>query len=187
VKVYHEGAKKYGENTWQNLDDGYNRYKGAMMRHLVLYEKGEIFDEETGCRHLAQVAWNAIAMLHCSLHIKGGFKCNEADERFVDWLNKKSNAEKKEKSPAFYGGLCDRIINKEQEYDIRCQTTSDGIYLFDMNNVTKLERVISALHITNKTVKVAEVALLHFPFDFDKANEKQKEFYISAMNFLDFK
>ena len=67
VKVYHEGAKKYGENTWQNLPDGYNRYKGAMMRHLVLHEKEEIFDKETGCRHLAQVAWNAIAMLNCSL------------------------------------------------------------------------------------------------------------------------
>jgi hypothetical protein len=97
VKVYHEGAKKYGENTWQNLDDGYNRYKGAMMRHLVAHEKGEIFDEETGCRHLAQVAWNAIAMLHCSFHFKGGFKCNEAEERFVDWFNKKSNAEKSKK------------------------------------------------------------------------------------------
>lgn len=67
VKVYHAGAKKYGENTWQNLPDGYNRYKGAMMRHLVLHEKGEIFDEETGCMHLAQVAWNAIAILNCSL------------------------------------------------------------------------------------------------------------------------
>jgi hypothetical protein len=67
IKVYHAGAKKYGENTWQKLPDGYNRYKGAMMRHLVLHEKGEIFDEETGCRHLAQVAWNAIAMLNCSL------------------------------------------------------------------------------------------------------------------------
>lgn len=70
VKVYHQGAKKYGANTWQNLNDGYDRYKGAMFRHLVLYEKGEEFDQETGCRHLAQVAWNAIAMLHCSLNSK---------------------------------------------------------------------------------------------------------------------
>lgn len=67
VKVYHAGAKKYGANTWQNLDDGYSRYKGAMMRHLVLHEKGEEIDEETGCFHLAQVAWNAIAMLHIYL------------------------------------------------------------------------------------------------------------------------
>lgn len=64
VKVYHEGAKKYGENTWQNLDNAYQRYKGALLRHLLEYEKGNRYDEETGCAHLAQVAWNAIAMLH---------------------------------------------------------------------------------------------------------------------------
>lgn len=66
VQVYHEGSKKYGANTWQGLEEGYNRYKAAMFRHLLLHEKGEIFDPETGCRHLAQVAWNAIAMLHIS-------------------------------------------------------------------------------------------------------------------------
>ena len=66
VKVYHAGAEKYGPNMWQNLENGYERYKAAMMRHLVEYEKGNEFDQETGCRHLAQVAWNAIAMLHIS-------------------------------------------------------------------------------------------------------------------------
>lgn len=66
VKVYTEGANKYGVNTWQNLENGYNRYKAALFRHLLEYEKGNEFDEETGCRHLAQVVWNAIALLHIS-------------------------------------------------------------------------------------------------------------------------
>ena len=56
VKVYTEGAKKYGPNNWQNLDNGYQRYKA----------------EETGCRHLAQVVWNAIALLHISKENKDG-------------------------------------------------------------------------------------------------------------------
>lgn len=64
VKVYTAGAKKYGPDQWQNLPDGYKRYKAALFRHLVEYEKGNWLDEETGCIHLAQVAWNAIAMLH---------------------------------------------------------------------------------------------------------------------------
>lgn len=64
VKVYTAGAKKYGPNQWQNLQDGYQRYKGAMLRHLAEVEKGNAIDEETGCMHCAQVAWNAIAMLH---------------------------------------------------------------------------------------------------------------------------
>ena len=64
VKVYTEGAKKYTPNGWQNVPNGYERYKAAMFRHLVEFEKGNEIDEETGCLHLAQVAWNAIAMLH---------------------------------------------------------------------------------------------------------------------------
>lgn len=68
VKVYTTGSKKYGENTWQNLPNGLQRYKAAMLRHLVAFEKGEEVDKETGCNHLAQVAWNAIAMLWVSKH-----------------------------------------------------------------------------------------------------------------------
>lgn len=66
VKVFTSGSIKYGDNTWQGLENGYQRYKAAMFRHLLEYEKGTEFDEETGCRHLAQVAWNAISMLYLS-------------------------------------------------------------------------------------------------------------------------
>ena len=70
VRVYTEGAKKYEANSWQNLPDGYNRYKAAMFRHLLAFETGHEVDEETGCLHLAQVAWNAIAMLYYSIKKK---------------------------------------------------------------------------------------------------------------------
>lgn len=40
VKVYTFGAEKYGDNNWQNLPDGYDRYKAAMFRHLVASERG---------------------------------------------------------------------------------------------------------------------------------------------------
>lgn len=62
--VYTAGAKKYGPNRWQHLEDGYARYQGAMLRHLTFVEEGVVRDEETQCLHAAQVAWNAIAMLH---------------------------------------------------------------------------------------------------------------------------
>lgn len=70
VEVYTKGAEKYSDNSWQNLENGLQRYKAALLRHLVAYEKGEEFDEETHCKHLAQVAWNAIAMLWLSKHKK---------------------------------------------------------------------------------------------------------------------
>ena len=70
VKVYTAGANKYGENRWQNLDNGIKRYKGALLRHLVEFENGNEMDEDTQCKHLAQVAWNAIAMLYLSKKLK---------------------------------------------------------------------------------------------------------------------
>lgn len=72
AKVYTAGAEKYGEHTWENLTNGYERYKGAMLRHLTEVEKGNAIDEDTGCLHAAQIAWNAIAMLH--------FKMKEYEE-----------------------------------------------------------------------------------------------------------
>lgn len=70
ARVYTQGAKKYADNSWQDLENGYERYKGALLRHLYAAETKE-FDEDTGCRHLAQVAWNAIALLWISKHKKG--------------------------------------------------------------------------------------------------------------------
>lgn len=66
VKVYTFGAEKYAENSWQNLDDGYRRYKAALLRHIVAYEKGEVTDPESGLPHMAHAAWNALALLHFS-------------------------------------------------------------------------------------------------------------------------
>ena len=67
ARVLTAGAKKYGANNWQGLEDGYERYKGAMLRHLTEVEKGIEIDADTGCRHIAQVACNALFMLHFKL------------------------------------------------------------------------------------------------------------------------
>lgn len=67
AKVYTAGAEKYGPHNWENLPNGYERYKGAMLRHLTELEKGNDVDKDTGCLHAAQIAWNAIAMLHCKM------------------------------------------------------------------------------------------------------------------------
>lgn len=70
AKVFTAGAKKYGERTWTELDNGYERYKGALLRHLCELEKGNDIDPDTGCLHCAQVAWNALAMLHFKMSEK---------------------------------------------------------------------------------------------------------------------
>jgi hypothetical protein len=68
VKVFHFGARKYSPNSWQNLEDGYSRYKAAMFRHIEAFESGQPLDSESGLPHLAHAAWNALAMLHFSIH-----------------------------------------------------------------------------------------------------------------------
>ena len=67
VDVYTAGAKKYGENRWQYLPNGVNRYLGAFFRHLTAYKRGEQFDPEDGCLHLDKCIWNMIAVRHCFL------------------------------------------------------------------------------------------------------------------------
>lgn len=64
VKVYTFGAKKYGANRWQNLPDAKERYKAAMLRHLVELDKGNMTDRESGLHHAAHMVWNAIAILY---------------------------------------------------------------------------------------------------------------------------
>lgn len=51
VRVYTEGAKKYADNSWQNIPDGFERYRAALLRHMTAYMKGERYDKETGLMH----------------------------------------------------------------------------------------------------------------------------------------
>lgn len=61
------GANKYTDNGWKHVPDGAERYGDAMYRHLMSAAKGEEFDRESGLRHLAHAAWNALAVLELLL------------------------------------------------------------------------------------------------------------------------
>lgn len=64
AKVFTEGAKKYGDNNWQLVENGRQRYLDALMRHVAAYAKGEkINEEDFGLEHMAHVAWNALALM----------------------------------------------------------------------------------------------------------------------------
>lgn len=67
VEIYNFGAQKYAPNTWQNLPDGENRYRAALLRHMTAHCKGEFRDPESGLLHAAHMAWNAIAVLHFAM------------------------------------------------------------------------------------------------------------------------
>ena len=67
VEVYHFGATKYGPDTWKQLENGEQRYKAALLRHLVEHDKNELRDTESGLLHMQHVCWNAIAMLYFAI------------------------------------------------------------------------------------------------------------------------
>src|SRR5690554_7933557 len=60
------GAKKYSRGGWQSVPRGVERYTDAMWRHLLEDGISE-FDVDSGLRHAAQVAWNALARLELML------------------------------------------------------------------------------------------------------------------------
>lgn len=60
------GAEKYTRGGWQEVDDGYNRYTAAMLRHYFAEAK-EDYDRDIPVLHAAQVAWNALARLELTL------------------------------------------------------------------------------------------------------------------------
>lgn len=70
AKVTTAGAAKYTPNGWRSVPDAEARYLDAGMRHLLAYGRGERIDSDTGCLHLAQAAWNLLAVLDLSLSAK---------------------------------------------------------------------------------------------------------------------
>ena len=57
------GCQKYGEGNWQYLENGIDRYKDALFRHLFQWMQGEEIDKESGIKHLSHALWNLTAVL----------------------------------------------------------------------------------------------------------------------------
>ena len=63
AKVYTFGCKKYSERSWQTVPNGRARYEAGMFRHIDAFKRGEYANwEDGGCLHVAQVAFNALAI-----------------------------------------------------------------------------------------------------------------------------
>lgn len=63
VKIGTFGAKKYSDNGWEQVPNGYERYSDAMMRHWLDEAAGENLDPQSQLMHAAHFAWNALATL----------------------------------------------------------------------------------------------------------------------------
>lgn len=78
AKILTFGAKKYSDNSWQELPNFWNRYKGALLRHLTAISKGEMNDPESGLPHIDHVLCNAM-FLSWGYHNGKGVTVEEKD------------------------------------------------------------------------------------------------------------
>lgn len=64
------GAEKYDDDNWKLGTDpkDIRRIYGAIQRHLLAHQSGEIIDKETGLNHMLHVATNAMFLYY---HTKG--------------------------------------------------------------------------------------------------------------------
>lgn len=61
------GAAKYSENGWLQVENGVARYTDALDRHRLLEQVDGPLDPESGLKHAAHLAWNALARLELML------------------------------------------------------------------------------------------------------------------------
>ncbi len=61
------GASKYAWKGWESVDDGWNRYSNAMVRHITKESYEGSRDADSGLLHAAHCAWNALARLEMLL------------------------------------------------------------------------------------------------------------------------
>lgn len=61
------GATKYSWEGWRHVPNGIERYREALVRHVLAEQTEGPVDPETGLLHATAVAWNALASLELLL------------------------------------------------------------------------------------------------------------------------
>jgi len=63
ARVLTFGSKKYTDYGWKQVENGYQRYEDALLRHLTDHKNGEIYDDESKLYHLSHLACCSLMML----------------------------------------------------------------------------------------------------------------------------
>ena len=69
VRAAEHGAKKYGKDNWQRLDDPRERYVDAAYRHIAAWREGEKCDPESKVHHLGHAICSLIFVLWFDLKL----------------------------------------------------------------------------------------------------------------------
>lgn len=64
AEVLTYGANKYSEDNWKNIDDAYNVYYDALMRHIAEWKLSGALDEDDNKSHLVHAACNLMFLYY---------------------------------------------------------------------------------------------------------------------------
>lgn len=70
ARVYTMGALKYDDDNWRKGMPWRKVYR-PIWSHFIKWLSGHTIDSETGCHHLAMVAWNCATLFMYQLHKLG--------------------------------------------------------------------------------------------------------------------
>ena len=83
--VFMVGYKRHGKDNWKKVE--IERYEDALIRHWQAYRFGNMINsEDENVFHLAQVSWNALAILHIHQSIQPLDNIVDANEKLVKEL-----------------------------------------------------------------------------------------------------
>lgn len=68
VKVLTFGASKYTDNSWQQVENGAERYYAALMRHLYAWRSGEKLDPESNISHISHAFTNLLFLIWLEMY-----------------------------------------------------------------------------------------------------------------------
>lgn len=63
LKVLEHGAKKYDDWNWTKVENGEERYREALLRHMIDYAEGIERDHDSGLLTLAHIGCNALFLI----------------------------------------------------------------------------------------------------------------------------
>lgn len=66
TKVMSQGAIKYDDKNWLKGGKPDKEYLDSALRHITAYVEGEAWDKDIGTHHIANAAWNMLALLRCN-------------------------------------------------------------------------------------------------------------------------
>ena len=64
------GAQKYAVDNWKHVDNAHERYMDAALRHIIAYQKGEVYDTESNLPHLSHAICCLMFLLDLDLVAK---------------------------------------------------------------------------------------------------------------------